>query len=257
MRLSDTEALAPAPERDPEEALSTPEENKALENELVGEFFDAGVRAYAAGKSDQAADLFQRVLLLQPSHRGAREALNVLSKSQKPAEEKAAPATRPIDTWVAELNRAVQARRWTAARRWAVRILSDTPDHPVAAKALPQINHELFASACQRARDHERRSDQAGAIRLYKTALGYQTDAAIENRILTLERQIRDDRLSRSEVLYREALAASQEGETEKALRLCGEALELNPNHFSAKRMQLRLQGPPGADAEPTPKEPG
>lgn len=225
----------------------TPEERKQLLEEVAQEFYEKGEMAYQEGRFVEARDLFERVLTLQPNHAQARARLEALLRTLEPPEPEPAPAEPDskqvlIGRLSTELDQAIKNKDWDKAERQAKNILAVDPANEKTKSKLKIVHHNLSLRAADRAQTREKAGDFQGAVDAYRVAFNYSRDPAYTEKIESLMEKIREVNDRKSEEFYRQALDASQNGNNDKAIDLCKEALQLNPDNIQAQRMLDRLQ---------------
>jgi tetratricopeptide (TPR) repeat protein len=88
---------------DPKEKVATPEDEPAFDpmsrkekaqlvQEMAEEFFQMGSEALTQGNLEKAEGYFDRVLVLSPDHKGAREGIELIMKSYAPPQVATEPA---------------------------------------------------------------------------------------------------------------------------------------------------------------------
>lgn len=254
---AERQRLGDLPEKDPnsknnktKENDLTPEEKQRMMSGVIDTFYQKGKQAMADGRLEQAEAFFDRVLILQPNHAGARRNLRRIFQiidEQSPVKKAKDRKVSELGNLEAELKQLIAKENWDKAGRTARRILAIDAKNTLAQTSLEKINQVMFSRALEKARQKEKAEDWESAIDAYQLALGYKMDPAIRNKIAALREKIRARNDKASEDFYLKALLASQEGNVATALELCQKALELNPKNVQAQRMMDRLKSKAGS----------
>lgn len=227
----------------------TPEERKKLLDDVAQEFYEKGELAIQQGRLQDARDLFERALTLQPGHVLARARLASTIRALDPEQEPPPPPKSPKESLVtrlgADLDLWIKNKSWDKADRVAKNILAIDPNNEKTKTKLKSIHRQLSLRAADRAAAREKAGDFQGAVDAYRVAINYNKDQAYTEKIEELSEKIAEANTKRSEELYLQALDASQNGNAPKAMELCREALQLNPDNIQAERMLDRLQSKP------------
>ncbi len=223
---------------------------KPLEDDVAEEFYQRGLKALNEGKLEQAEGLFDRALVIMPSHKGAQEGIAYIMQTLEDPKP-AAPVVKPdakaqlLQKLQGKLEDEVAKDNWDEASAIAAKMLAIDPNHAGAKSKLTLIKQKLHDAAVLRAKEQEAQGDYAGAIDAYRSAQTYRNDPLIPELVTGLRKKMAEDKMKKSEALYLEALQKSQEGKTDEAIALCKQALALNPENFQVQRMLDRLQPRP------------
>lgn len=193
---------------------STVEERRELMSQVVDDFYRKGVTALSSGQWEIAEDYFDRVLTLDPQHKGARFGL-----------------TKVLERYQAEEARHAPARKEGPPK--------STPTGQVSKEANLE---RLFDRAVERGKKRETAGDLQGAFDAYQVALSYRADATLKEKAESLRGRLEEKNRKNSDELYLEALRANQQGDVIQAFSLCKRALDLNPKNIQAQRMLERLE---------------
>ena len=224
----------------------SPEDRKRLMDEVTAGFYADGIKAKKAGKLDEALPLFERVVLLDPKNEAAKGQVADIKKrlaAAKKSQPSAKTATSKLLTklW-SEADAATKAKNWEVAQLALKKILAIEPANKRARARLDTAEQNLFARLKARGEDREKSGNTAGAIEAYKLALSHGKDPVLAAKVERLRAQLGETNRKKSDDLYIEALGASQQGNSDKALTLCRQALRLNPTNLQAQRMLERLE---------------
>lgn len=231
--------------------ILSPEDKKKLVDEVSEEFYQRGLSAMRNGRLGQAEAYFDRVLVLQPGHAGAKRGLALIMQhyektdpppAPKPSPTKPDPKLTLMEKLEKELDHRMTNGEWEEAEEAAAKILAVDPENGRVKQKTGTIRRNLFQRAVNRAEERERAGDTEGALDAYQLAWGYVKDGAIGEKIEKLKRQLAEAHEKKSEKFYLDALAATQNGKDEEAMRLCKLALSYNPRHIQARRMLDRLE---------------
>jgi len=227
----------------------TPEQRKALEMGVVDHLYKKGLDALAAGQFEQAEGYFDRVLTLEPRHRGAQKGIDRVMKEYEKREPSSPPKKKAkdpqailLEKLTAQLDQNMREENWEAANGSARKILAVDPQNRAALRKKPVIMRNLYNRAVERGAARANSGDDQAAIDAYQLALSYKPDAALKEKIAELREKLADSNKAKSEELYLEALKASQANQMDHALDLCKKSLALNPKNLQAQRMLERLQ---------------
>lgn len=227
----------------------TPEDRKKLLEDVAQEFYEKGELAIQQGRLQEARDLFERALTLQPGHVLARARLSSTIRALDPEQEPPPPPKTAKESLVArlgaDLDQWIKNKSWDKADRVAKNILAVDPNNEKTKTKLKLIHRQLALRAADRAITREKAGDFQGAVDAYRVAISYNKDQAYTEKIEELSEKIGEANDKRSEELYLQALDASQNGNAAKAMELCRDALQLNPDNIQATRMLDRLQSKP------------
>lgn len=232
-------------EEDPKEKKEKGAE--PLVENVAEEFYQKGLNALKEDRLDQAEAYFDRALILQPKHRGAREGIELIMKIlETPAAPQVVSTPDPkiqlMESLQKNLDAQMKDNNWEEAHETAEKIHAIAPDNRDLKRKTALIRKKLAAQAFERAKEREQKYDYSGAIDAYRVAATYANDPAIQEKIKLLKTNIAAQKQQQAEDLYVQALSANQQGKTEEAVELCKKALALVPEHFSAQRMLDRLQ---------------
>lgn len=222
--------------------LETPDTAK-LANDIAEEFYEKGMRALNEGNLELAEGYFDRVLILIPRHQGAKEGIDKIMKAYEQPQNSPSDSARSkvIGDLEGRMNSRYQAGDLEGADEISEKILAIDPQNKSAHQKQNLIRKELFDRAVARADQRESAGDVTGSIDALKVALSYRNELAVRQRMRELQEKLSQANVAQSDKLYIEALAASQDGDTDKAVTLCRQALRLNPANEQAKRMLARL----------------
>lgn len=227
----------------------TPEERKALIDQACAELLHEATAAQRSGNLLAARALLERILVLDSRHVEARRRLRAFRRQQeKPARSRSgrsAPRQNLKAKLEAELDKAYRAGRWDDARKLGEKLLAVDPGNERVRERMERIEGHLFDEAVARGKKREAAGDLEGAVDAYQVALGIRDDSALQSVVEKLQARTDAKNRHRSEALYLEALSAFQNGRKPDALRLCREALKLDPGNIYASRMLIRLGGKP------------
>lgn len=226
-----------------EEPLDPPDK-AALAAQIAEEFYQQGLTAMNEGRLEQAEGYFDRVLILIPDHSGAKSGIETVMKAyEEPSVTLSTPTINRafLENLESDLEQAYSQDDLERAGELIEEILAVEPDHKGAKKRRVAINRKLFDQALVRAGEREKVGDLQGAIDALLVAYGYRRDAGIRTQLQDLRIRLAHENEDRSDTLYVDALAASQEGRTDEAIELCRQSLALNPKNAQAKRMMERL----------------
>lgn len=223
---------------------------KPLEDDVAEEFYQKGLKALDEGRLEQAEALFDRALIIKPSHKGAQEGIAYIMQTLEDPKPPA-PAVKPdakaqlLQKLQGKLEDEVAKGNWDEASAVAAKLLAIDPNHAGAKSKMTLIKQKLHDAAVQRAKEQEAQGDYAGAIDAYRSAQTYRNDPLIPELVTGLRKKMAEEKTKKSEAFYLEALQKSQEGKTDEAIALCKQALALNPDNFQVQRMLDRLQPRP------------
>jgi tetratricopeptide (TPR) repeat protein len=190
----------------------TPEERKGLVSEVVDHLYKQGLDALTTRHWEQAETFFDRVLVLQPKHVGAQRGIDRVMREYEKREPPAPPKK-----------------------------VVDPQTHQGALQKKPVILRNLYNQAVARGEDQEKKGNNQDAIDAYQLALSYRSNPTLKEKVVELQAKVGIANKKESDVLYLEALKASQSNQPEQALELCQKALRLNPKNIQAKRMRDRF----------------
>ncbi len=235
----------PRKKKPPSEEM-TPEERKALVDEVAEDFYNKGVKAMNEGRYNQAEAFFDRALILDPHHQGARDGTERLMKMMEGPEAESDPDKTDskaalVKRMGTELDQRIKEGDWEEANTVATKILAIDPENARAKGKRAGINQQFYLKAKGRAEERERAGDWDAALDAYKVAAGYRPTPAVRDKINSLREKIAERNKKKSGELYLQALKANQEGKGKSALQLCKQALELDPQNLQARRMLDRL----------------
>jgi tetratricopeptide (TPR) repeat protein len=219
-----------------------------LLEDVAEEFYEKGDLAFKEGRLQEARDLLERALTLQPGHLEAKARLASVIRALEPPEPEPVPTPQKnskealLKKLSAELDDAMKNKNWEKSDRVVKNILAVDPNNDRAKTKLKSIHHQLAIKAADRAVAREKAGDFQGAVDAYRVAINYFKDQAYIEKIEELTEKINEVNEKKSEELYLQALDASQNGNNGKAINLCQDALQLNPDNIQAERMLDRLQ---------------
>ncbi|HOW28488.1 MAG TPA: PorV/PorQ family protein [Elusimicrobiota bacterium] len=209
-------------------------------------FYDVGNRYFSAGNYDEAAEYFQKVLVLDPQNLQAQEMLDK-SKSLKvqAAEEM---KDRAIQETIQEKFRTAmkefEKKRYETALEKFEEVLRLNPNYGEAKKyrslcqdMMAQQHYETGLKAMQNSKWDEAIASFRRALQLKPS---YPEVSQLLQKILS---RVGEDRKVESSKLYKQGLEALLVGDKEKALKLWQKAAEMNPDNLDAKRGLERLGG--------------
>jgi tetratricopeptide (TPR) repeat protein len=221
-----------------------PPNTTELANQIADEFYDKGIKALNEGNLDLAEGYFDRVLILKPHHKGAQDGIDAIMKAyEQPATAMPNGPARVdlIKSLEKDMNKKLEEGDREGAEDVADEILAIDPEHAEARLKQRLIRRQFFDEAVAQASDQESQGDLRGALNSLRVALSYKKDGTIRARIKELKEKLVQNNNTESDRLYVEALTASQNGETEKAVSLCRQAIAANPSNYQAQRMLDRL----------------
>jgi tetratricopeptide (TPR) repeat protein len=226
----------------------TPEERKKLLNEVADEFYLRGEKSYANGNLKESQEFLERALTLNPQHNKAKLRLNlVLKKLEPPPTPKPAVSVKDtksvlISKLEKELDRWVVEKNWDNTEAAAKKLLAVDPGNGKAKTRLQIAHKNLALRAFNRGETREKQGDFQGAVDAYRVAVSYDPSQELSEKINSLSDKINESNSRRSDDIYLQALEASQAAAYEKAIDLCRQAIQLNPNNIQAQRMLERLK---------------
>jgi tetratricopeptide (TPR) repeat protein len=238
-----SEKRAPLPAPTP--TSLTPEDRKRVMSDVAEGFYSDGVRAKTSGRTTDAIAYFERVLAIDPNHAAARAQLADLKKKHQAAARKTTSketTSHLLTKLWAEGDAATRRENWDEAQLAYRKILAIEPDNKKAHARLDMAEGKLFAKLRQRGDEREKASDLGGAVQLYQQALMHGDDESLEQHVENLKQQLAESNRKKSDQIYADALAASQQGNNDRALMLCRQALRTDPSNLQAQRMLERLE---------------
>jgi tetratricopeptide (TPR) repeat protein len=246
--------VAPSASPNPNE-LTIEEKNRRV-NEVVEEFYQKGLKALQEGDLEQAEGFFDRALILRPKHKGAQDGIDFIMQSyedskvpeevkEKPVEPRNKPEQEKaelIKKLQLELNQKFSEEDFEEANNIASEILAIDPKNKFAKQKVITLNKHFYADALARAEEREKAEDYKSALDALHVAMGYRKDQNLKAKIKELHEKLAQKEMGRAEELYVKALVASQNGNTDEAIKLCKDALKIDPRNLHAKRMLERLE---------------
>lgn len=237
----------------PQESQALSEEDrkklqkKQLAEEVANEFYEKGLQALRDGKIEQAEGFFDRAIILNPDHEGARKGIEFIMKSYEGAEkrveeEKKKKQADLINALIQDLSQKIEAGKLDEANDVAEKILAIDPKNKTAGKKIKEIQRKGYLEAVGRAKKHEKAGAYKKAIEAYQDSMAYKKDASARHKIKKLKKKIAERNRKKSEELYLKALAVIQEDKVSEAMDLCKKALALDPENLQAQRMLSRLK---------------
>lgn len=231
-----------------DEEVSEAEPSPPQLEDVVENFYTLGLRALKKSDLEEAEGYFDRVLTLNPNHKGAREGINLIMKMYdeprhpKNSERRKKTAQKElVNQLKPRLERAIELEDWSKVNALSEKILAVDPGDKDVKIIQLRARRKLFFLYTERAKNYEKQGHLTHAIDAYQTALQYRNDASLRARIEEIRVKVMDKNKSAAEELYIEALAEAQKGEYTHATSLCKKVLSLNPDHIEAQKMLKRL----------------
>jgi tetratricopeptide (TPR) repeat protein len=162
---------------------------ESLEPETL---FHQGYRSFETGDVEQAADLFRKLLVIQPNHADAREWMAKCDarlerlRGERIRSEVERARGRELESIVKRARGRMERRDWEGALAEWRRALSLQPQHPEARREREVCRAGLYAQA-------EASNDPVEALALYRlSADGERRFQDADARIARLERTVRE-----------------------------------------------------------------